>query len=646
MADYRRVLLGARMVLEIAVKRMNPELRSRIERNFTHFADILAVLHDMSRTISNEMKNPQESTINSNPPPFTGTTSTASDFSVSPNTTMREAEFTPKAPPLPKKPIVIDKLGFKSISTEEVQAAQQERDRQQTQQQQLNEKMRERKVPASQFSRVLGFGSLAARLILTEAVSQFSGGSNSSSSNNSSKRGLSEKSAEQLAEALCRMRGAALKLGQMLALQDEQTLSPALAAALDRVKAGADYMPKKQLNQQLEQAWESSSPSTTTESTSGQTRVYTSWRDRFLRFDDHPIAAASIGQVHRASILRTINNHNKDSNNREEVVEVACKVQYPGVAQAITSDLNNLSTLITVLNVVPPGLFLENIIRVAAVELTEECDYIREAEMQTRYRSRVISDPELKDNVYVPEVISELTRPHVLVTEFVRGHPIDQAVNYPASIRNAIARLVLVLTIRELFAWNTVQSDPNYANYLYDPEQSRLNLVDFGATRIYSKVFVDDYLRLVWAAANRDRDTILSISKKLGFLTGDESPAFIDAHVQAGFILGEPFLAASSKSDNPRQTRLDSEEIPEFDFSNSTLTQRISQYGSVFMQHRLTPPPTEAYSLHRKLAGAIMLCIKLKAKIRCRDILKETYQNYVFEEDVAMAGTTTNRKTN
>ena len=87
----------------------------------------------------------------------------------------------------------------------------------------------------------------------------------------------------------------------------------------------------------------------------------------------------------------------------------------------------------------------------------------------------------------------------------------------------------------------------------------------------------------------------------------------MDAHVAAGLVVGEPFLL-----DAP------------FDFGNSQLTTRLGSYGGTFMKYRLTPPPTEAYSLHRKLAGAFMLSIKLKAHINCRDILESTYKQYDF----------------
>ncbi len=243
-------------------------------------------------------------------------------------------------------------------------------------------------------------------------------------------------------------------------------------------------------------------------------------------------------------------------------------------------------------------------------------DYTLEAESQMRYRELILNDPILRKHTNVPEIFPELTTKRILTSRLIPGVPIDKAVHLPQKVRNAIARTFLVMTIRELFEWRFIQSDPNFANFLYDHDKRTIHLIDFGAAREYSKSFVDGYMKLVWAAANKDRETIINISKELGFLTGDETKEFIDAHVEAGLIVGEPFLKSEP-----------------FDFGNSKLTTRIGQYGGTFMKYRLTPPPTEVYSLHRKLAGAFLLSIKLKANIPCRDILESTFQQYKFDNN-------------
>lgn len=443
-------------------------------------------------------------------------------------------------------------------------------------------KRRARTVPSTPLARVLGFGQLAAGIAMgtvAEAVRRV--GSENGGGSPSSVRGYvaSDANAERLADALCRMRGAALKLGQMLSMQDEVLIPKQLADALERVRAGADVMPPSQLHGQLRKS------------------LGDGWRERLREFEDEPIAAASIGQVHRAVTA--------------DGRQVAMKIQYPGVADSIESDLRNLQRLVTMTNMLPPGLFIDEVAEVAREELTEECDYELEAAHQQRFKSLIAGDALLSEWMCVPGVVPELVSKHVLTTDFAPGVHIDNVAGMSQEVRNHVARLLLRTTIKELFEWRFMQTDPNWGNYLFDSRTAQLHLIDFGACREYPESFIDPYLDLVWAAANADSETILRVSADLGFLTGDENAQMLRAHEAASLVVGEPFL-----SDEP------------FDFHGSNITARIGGYGETFAKHRLTAPPREAYSLHRKLAGAFLMCIKLKAKIPCRDILQQTYQDY------------------
>ncbi|KAE8915018.1 Protein ABC transporter 1 [Phytophthora fragariae] len=432
----------------------------------------------------------------------------------------------------------------------------------------------EKHVPSSPLSRILGFGGLAARLAVgTAAEIVRSGGKNGTYN-----ALVSDSNAEKLVETLCTMRGAALKLGQMLSIQDEALIPSKLAVALDRVRENAHVMPKDQLHQQLE------------------TELGEDWRSKFQEFDDVPIAAASIGQVHRATLL-----------NGERV---AIKIQYPGVAESIGSDLSNLKRLVTYTNILPRGLYIDEIIRVGKEELTAECDYVNEAENQERFRE-LIEQSGMGEKYVVPRVYRELSTSRILTTQLISGVAVDKAVHLSQDVRNSIARRILELTINELFNWRFMQTDPNWSNFMYNASTDMIGLVDFGAAREYGSSFVDDYFNIVWAAANEDEKTLVDYSIKTHFLTGDESPAMLRAHVAAGMVVGEPF-----RSHEP------------FDFQKSKLTTRLGQHTEVFMHGRLTPPPQEAYSLHRKLAGAFLMCIKLRAVVPCRDVLENVLRQY------------------
>lgn len=431
---------------------------------------------------------------------------------------------------------------------------------------------RERKVPSTPFSRALGFAGLGAGLAwgtVQESVKRLAYGTPTSQGNQTTLSPfLSDKNAERLALALCRMRGAALKIGQMLSIQDESLVPAPILAALEIVRQGADVMPKSQLNQVL------------------NAELGPDWSSNLHSFDYEPLAAASIGQVHRAVM--------KDG------LQVAMKIQYPGVADSIDSDIENVKLLLNYTNLIPEGLYLDRAIKVAKEELSRECDYKLEAENQTRFRDLLAGS----EGFYVPIVRDDILSKRVLTTELVHGIPIDKVALLDQETRNYIGKKLLELTLRELFEFRFMQTDPNWGNFLYNEATKTINLIDFGAARDFPKSFVDDYLRMVLACANGDNDGVIEMSKRLGFLTGMESDVMLDAHVQAGFIVGLPFSKPGP-----------------YDFRSTNITQSISHLGATMLKHRLTPPPDEAYSLHRKLSGAFLACIKIGAVVPCRDCL-------------------------
>jgi aarF domain-containing kinase len=436
-------------------------------------------------------------------------------------------------------------------------------------------------VPSTRISRAFGFASLGAGLALG-AAAEFArrtlgglpaGGDGSLVLSN-------DANAQRLSNSLRRMRGAAMKLGQMLSIQDESIAPPALTNALAQVRKGAEAIPTHQLMQQLNEQWGDG------------------WKNR-IEVEERPFAAASIGQVHRATLL---------SPGAQK--KVAVKVQYPGVSNSIESDLSNLSMLVKATGLAPPGLFLDNVIRVGREELKVECDYRREVTNHLRFQKLILSDPRLvADRFVVPDVIEEFSTDQILVTEYVRGGTIDKVIDFDQAERNRIGKAILRLTMLELFVWRFMQTDPNWGNFLYDVRTRTTYLIDFGAARDYDEDFVRGYLNIVKANADKDEKALFYESIRMGFLTGEENSMMLEAHKMSGFCLGEPF-----QSYEP------------YNFKTSRITSRISEHGSVFMKHRLTPPPEEVYTLHRKLAGAYNLCIKIGAIFSCRDLLDEVIE--------------------
>jgi len=442
--------------------------------------------------------------------------------------------------------------------------------------QRLSEKSREVAVPATRVSRMINYGTLVAGLGIG-AINQTVKKQLGLVEDKNGSALMSEDNIERIVDTLCKVRGAALKLGQMLSIQDDSFMPEQLQKAFDRVRSNADFMPQWQLEKVLE------------------TELGTEWRSKFKEFDMKPFAAASIGQVHQGV------THDGRT--------IAVKIQYPGVAESIDSDIDSLLSILIVSNLLPEGLFLEQAATVARRELAWEVDYVREANSSERFRELLQGN----DNYFVANVIPDLSTGRVLATELMQGVPLDDVVHMDQETRNNVSLWVLELVLKELFEFNFMQTDPNWSNFLYNEDTEQLCLLDFGASIEYSKKFIDAYIEVIHGAAIGDREKVEKCLTVLGFQTGYEAKAFIKANVDAVMILGEPFADNSV-----------------YDFSQQDITDKIKNIIPVMLSHRLTPPPEESYSLHRKLSGAFLLATKLDAKINCYDAFHRIYNEYKF----------------
>ncbi|XP_075233856.1 ubiquinone biosynthesis protein COQ8, mitochondrial isoform X2 [Lycorma delicatula] len=448
----------------------------------------------------------------------------------------------------------------------------------------LSESAKQRSVPSSRLGRMFSFGSLAAGLgvgTVTEFTLRSLGLKESPKGTPTSLDSvfLTPANAERIVKTLCEVRGAALKIGQILSIQDNNIISPELQKAFERVRQSADFMPPWQVEKVMVKEFGHD------------------WKSKLETFDVKPFAAASIGQVHPATLC--------------DGTEVAVKIQYPGVAQGIESDIENLVGVLKIWNVFPEGLFIENLVEVAKRELAWEVDYVREAECTKKFRELLTPYPDY----FIPRVIDDLCTKQVFTTELVEGIPVDKCQDLDYETRRHICGLIMQLCLREIFQFQFMQTDPNWSNFFYNPDTKQLILLDFGASRAYTKEFINQYIKVIKGAADGDRDKVLEVSKKMGFLTGYESKVMEEAHVDTVMILGEVFRETTG----------------EFDFGSQDTTRRVQRLVPTILTHRLCPPPEEIYSLHRKLSGVFLLCSKLKVKMNCRQMFLNVYDNYKID---------------
>ena len=427
---------------------------------------------------------------------------------------------------------------------------------------------RSKPIRTSRLSRMSLMGRLAggvASSILAEGARRWQRGE----AWNLKEQALTPANLKRVSTQLSEMRGAAMKLGQLISMDAGHLIPPELNQLLSQLRKDAHTLPLAQLEPILINCWGKE------------------WPQLFQRFSYTPLASASIGQVHTAVT--------------QDGQSLAIKVQYPGVAKSIASDLNNVATLLRWSRLLPADLDISPLVAEAREQLVLETDYQQEARHLETFRALLAQDK----NLVVPKLNKHLSHANLLVMSFLPGHPIETLETASQAERNHWVRILFKLFFRELFEFRWVQTDPNYANFLIDRDNQQLGLIDFGAVRPYPLATSEAYRDLMRGMALNSEASMSSAARQLGYFSPNINSQQQATLIRMMKIASEPLRCSGT-----------------YNFAESNLVERLSDLGfKLSFDHNYWHlPPVEALLLHRKLAGLFLLAQRLKAQIAVAEL--------------------------
>jgi predicted unusual protein kinase regulating ubiquinone biosynthesis (AarF/ABC1/UbiB family) len=435
----------------------------------------------------------------------------------------------------------------------------------------MTDKRSGKAIPSSRLRRLGHFGGLAAGIagnVVAGGVRELASGKRPRMSDLM----LTPANARKVTDRLAKMRGAAMKLGQLLSMDSGDFVPPELAEILARLRADAEPMTDAQLAKILVNQWGAD------------------WRGKLSAFDSRPIAAASIGQVHRA---RSVDGR-----------DLAVKIQYPDIAASIDSDVENASMLLKASGLLPRHIDIKPLLAEAKIQLHDEADYVREAMYLARYAEALNGDPRFA----VPDTLPELSTPTILAMTYVPGVPIEELLTKSQEDRDRVAHALMDLVLCELFEFGVMQSDPNLANYRYDPVTEKIVLLDFGAARYVSPEIEQFYRQILSAGLTGDQAILRSALEEFGLIDDQMSTAHVHSVTRLFDMIIEPMIHRGA-----------------FDFGNNSLMHSIRDEGLELLNDRANwrLPPAELFFIQRKLGGMYHLAARLRARLDIGALLRK-----------------------
>jgi predicted unusual protein kinase regulating ubiquinone biosynthesis (AarF/ABC1/UbiB family) len=384
---------------------------------------------------------------------------------------------------------------------------------------------------------------------------------------------LQQRTAEQLFAVLGQLKGGAMKLGQTLSVFEaavpEEVAAP-YREALVKLQEEAPPMPARTVHAVLSQ------------------QLGGKWRERFRHFDDAPAAAASIGQVHRATW--------RDGR------DVAVKIQYPGAATALMADLNQLARFARLFAALFPGMDVKPLIAELKARVVEELDYVLEADAQRTFAAAYVDDPQ----IVVPRVVA--SAPKVIVSEWLDGTPLSKVIaSGTREQRDLAGHLMAVLHFSGPQRAGLLHADPHPGNFRLVGD-GRLGVIDFGATARLPDGHPEPIGRLLrWALEGRAEDVLADLRTEGFVRAGIE----VDAQGVLEFLL--PLLEPVQES--------------HFHFTRAWMQEQAARIAdprneASRLGRMLNLPP--AYLLiHRVTIGSIGVLCQLDAAGNYRGVIEE-----------------------
>ena len=371
--------------------------------------------------------------------------------------------------------------------------------------------------------------------------------------------------AQTIVKTMSELKGASMKLGQLMSMDMGEFLPPEVIKVLENLHQNSTFLPYDKIEIILK----------------------AELGEKFAHLTDisqTPLAAASIGQVHTAMLDNKL---------------VVIKVQYPGVAESIPSDLRLLKMLMKNLSFIQgKSTDLDPFFKEVEEVLTRETDYILETQMLGRYRQV------FEKSVYViPEVYPEYSTKKIITMQRIEGKSFNEW--FEKSLlgeRQKLAHELMSLYLEEFFQHGLVQTDPNPGNFLLT-KNNQMALLDFGAVKEYERSFIEDYRKVLIAAFKQDEAKIMEESVRLSFIDVREN-----AEVKGIYLSMMECLAAPFRQEAP------------FDFADKKFYEDSKNLSwDLTRKCKYSPPPKDLLFLHRKLAGVFILIRKLEVKLVLKD---------------------------